>query len=447
MKKAWLIILAVILGAFVCIGAIFGFQKILVGAGAKNTVEKTYSDDELFSFSKDGLFGYMDRLGNVVIKPQFQFVCEFHEGLASVSKSWGKMGYINTKGKLVIPYRYGCALDFQDGRAKVSFDEIKDPNIYIDKKGNFLYPIHFRNAGDFCDGFAAVSVVSLNPIVEDIDNDYTDVEYKYDAYPEVYHFYINEKGKRVSDLDYDGVSDFENGYAVVRKNDKCGLIDKNFKLVIDYQNNIIEDVTNGLIVVNNGNGKEGVINLKNETVVDMKYDQIMGIKDGIIPVEEGNKWGLFNEKGEVVTNCQYDWIGDISEGLIPVRKNNREGFINEKGKVIIDFKYDGVGSFYDNLATVCINNKWGYINKKGKIIVPCKFANISDFSEGVATVEASDGKWGVINSNGKCIVKPQYEYIEPCEHGLMLAGDKGCAVFPESDQFYITKTGKIVKPH
>jgi hypothetical protein len=51
----------------------------------------------LFRFVQDGKYGYIDKTGKIVIKPQFDFAESFSEGLAWVSIS-GKDGYINKTG-------------------------------------------------------------------------------------------------------------------------------------------------------------------------------------------------------------------------------------------------------------------------------------------------------------------------------------------------------------
>jgi len=60
-----------------------------------------------------GLYGYIDKLGNVVIKPQFRLAGEFHEGLAVVDLNvvGGRQAYINTKGEIVLD-GYGAAGPF-----------------------------------------------------------------------------------------------------------------------------------------------------------------------------------------------------------------------------------------------------------------------------------------------------------------------------------------------
>ena len=83
----------------------------------------------------------------------------FHEGLARVMLN-GKYGFINKKGERIIKPQYEEANDFRQGRALV---KVKVPHNqflwgYVDRKGQFVIPPQFEQAEDFSEGLAAVKV-------------------------------------------------------------------------------------------------------------------------------------------------------------------------------------------------------------------------------------------------------------------------------------------------
>jgi hypothetical protein len=49
-------------------------------------------------------WGFIDKLSDIVIDLQYPSVSSFSEGLASVMNDAGKWGYIDRKGELVIPF-------------------------------------------------------------------------------------------------------------------------------------------------------------------------------------------------------------------------------------------------------------------------------------------------------------------------------------------------------
>jgi len=49
------------------------------------------------------------------------------------------------------------------------------------------------------------------------------------------------------------------------------------------------------------------------------------------------------------------------------------GYFNDSGEQVIDFIYDDAKSFENGLAPVKFNNMWGVINKKGEVVIPIKY--------------------------------------------------------------------------
>lgn len=95
---------------------------------------------ELIPFRKNGLAGYLNAKGEVVIEPQFPFAAAFSEGLALACKD-KLLGYINKRGEWAIPPRFEYAGDFSEGLAGVSLGE-KGWG-FIDRTGNVVIAAKF----------------------------------------------------------------------------------------------------------------------------------------------------------------------------------------------------------------------------------------------------------------------------------------------------------------
>jgi hypothetical protein len=94
----------------------------------------------LASFRANDKYGFIDTTGQEKIKPQFDWVDDFSEGLCVVRNDKGKHGYIDTAGKLVVNYQFDYANRFESGQAKV---QVKNLWGTIDKTGKFVVqPIH-----------------------------------------------------------------------------------------------------------------------------------------------------------------------------------------------------------------------------------------------------------------------------------------------------------------
>jgi len=120
----------------------------------------------------EGLYGYVDTTGRVVVEPIYSQAGDFSEGLAPVSKNattgfnddpsseyeWvpGKddaWGFIDTNGRVVIPFKFVRVGRFSCGLARARQGDAWG---YIDRAGNFVVPPTYEDVYDFRDGIARV---------------------------------------------------------------------------------------------------------------------------------------------------------------------------------------------------------------------------------------------------------------------------------------------------
>lgn len=107
-----------------------------------------YFREGLARFTVDGRFGFFDKSGKVVIKPQFDFAAPFYEALAAICAGCkeeiagehrafrgGEWGFINHQGAIVIAPQFEAAERFQKGKARV---KIRGQWRYIDKQGRLM---------------------------------------------------------------------------------------------------------------------------------------------------------------------------------------------------------------------------------------------------------------------------------------------------------------------
>ncbi len=125
--------------------------------------------------------------------------------------------------------------------------------------------------------------------------------------PHAEHAYINNSS--MSGGDYDERDRYYEGYAAVRKNGKWGYVAQNSgKLVVPYEFEAVNDIpvddpsaaydycrgsSNGYVVVKK-DGKMGVIKIEKDAykvVVDFTYDMICQGKGGVFLAYNGTEWG------------------------------------------------------------------------------------------------------------------------------------------------------------
>jgi hypothetical protein len=108
-------------------------------------------------------WGYIDKSGNIVIKPQFELAGNFSDGLAPVVSA-GHLSFINKDGIKQFEVMGGVVsnigillIEFAEGLAPI---QVGDKEAYIDKAGRFVIPPKFISAGRFSEGLAGVTVVT-----------------------------------------------------------------------------------------------------------------------------------------------------------------------------------------------------------------------------------------------------------------------------------------------
>jgi WG containing repeat len=121
-------------------------------------------------------WGYMDRSGRWVVKPQYQVADDFSEGLAQVMVD-RKFGFINKKGEMIIPPRFDVhevgytwlqkydTSRFSEGLACVAIGDLFG---YINKKGDFVIPPQFSRAQEFSEGLAWVTTKGIPGVVNKV---------------------------------------------------------------------------------------------------------------------------------------------------------------------------------------------------------------------------------------------------------------------------------------
>jgi len=96
-----------------------------------------------YFFIDEGKWGYIDVDGNVAIKPLFEAVAEFSDGMAKIKlEKDGPWGYINKQGEIIIEPKYTFCNDFKNGLAEISFMKMYMNSMlgYINKKGELIWP-------------------------------------------------------------------------------------------------------------------------------------------------------------------------------------------------------------------------------------------------------------------------------------------------------------------
>ena len=148
---------------FVCCGSAYTQSPTLRPRAASEVfINNPLAPDplrELLPVVVEGKCGFIDRKGNIVIKPQFDGCADFYEGLAVVMVG-SKTMVIDKKGQTVFePELPLLTKFFSDGL--ISFCGSTGPCTprgYLDKKGRIAIKPQFQIAQPFSEGRALINV-------------------------------------------------------------------------------------------------------------------------------------------------------------------------------------------------------------------------------------------------------------------------------------------------
>ena len=347
----------------------------------------------------------VSKIASIVNKASY--VGEFSEGFLNV-KINDKWGYINYKGEVVTSFEYDHANPFSCGMARVEKTD-QNQSGFVNVKGEFVTNEYLRGAHVFHDGLAVTVGVSYN----------NDGQY--------------------------------------------GIVNKQGKLIVPYQSNIIYDYEDGMAVVCVDRSRYGAYNIYGQLAVPTIYDGIRSFncglagaqigseqfyvrkdgtrlkpsllkygndfKDNIASVETKEGRGFMDVNGRIIVfQSLSEWcelycnVEDFSEGFAVVHDceldgPTKKGFMNKLGKVVVPIVYDEAYAFKNGMAKVAKNGRYGFVNTDGRLVVDCIYDDAIDYSDGIGIIK-QNGKYGYINKQGNLVGQINFDEVKPFAFGI-----------------------------
>lgn len=310
----------------------------------------------------NSLQGLINKKGEIVLQPTFDYITAFSEGFA-IGNNSSKCKIINDKGAVVFSSDYSIG-NFTNGFATIS-KEMGTSGYnygYIGKNLKIVVDPIYKYAENFSDNKALVKISDTQYGV--IDNNfkiistlnYTNMRsLSEDMIPFMdkstnKYGYVNTEGKIILPATFMDAFSFKDGFAIVNLSDKtyyskAGVIDKNGNYVINPLYSSIEYLGNKLFAVTNLSENSGSPYFSPKS--------------------------LLTANGKQLTGFKYFSITNAAANIFLVTDEHSTYFLDNTGKEINELpKFSGIGSatIMDDLIKGNIDEKLSYVTKAGKII-------------------------------------------------------------------------------
>ncbi|MCI6490961.1 MAG: WG repeat-containing protein [Prevotella sp.] len=292
--------------------------------------------------TSDNLWGYINEKGEMVITPKFTKANFFVNGLASVEVGNSKWFFIDTNGNIKSGNAtFDEAKTFYNGYARVKKDGLYG---LVDTNINYVIPPMFYHLDNVvANGLLMCKLSSSGK-----------------------YCYVNTKGEKVIDYQFDDAFPFYDGVAAA---------------------------------VKIGNAW-GLINSSGNIIVAPKYAELR---------YAGSNRYLFASEISSSTTGSYSCL---------------YGLMDASGTEVVPAMYLGIdGDEYDTsgrFAAKNANGKWGFIDGNGNTIVDFAYNRVGEFLNGYGSVYAENGVGQIINTSGQPVLTLEKgEVSEGYHNGLI----------------------------
>ena len=436
----------------------------------KNISSDLMYEKNLLTYEKDEKIGLINLEGKVIADPIYESIegLPYKEGELLV-QSEGKYGVINNKGNYLINPEYDkITVDNytteEEGYKHAGYIVSNTTENgyrygYVDIDGNVLLEPEYTEVSritNIKDNDNIYLIVAQNGQYGMIKNQEQIIENEYQSisYNSESNTLTLEKTKRYGVATLDGEVIIPTEFAQI---DSTGIyiyatdVDGNVEVYqedgnpaeIDSNVYILKtENENYQIKIDNTQGSTySILNKAGEQITKQNYSYINYLYDNYFIVSvTGGKVGVINDKEEPIIEIQYDSIErvDGTEYIITRLSQNSSTQLYDKNfkqlcemtNAIIKKENDYI-KLYNNTETKYFDlegnekqnteifpdnqiyaksqdGKWGFVDKSGNVVVDYIYDKTTDLgSYGYAGIQL-DGKWGVVDANGKVIVEPTY---------------------------------------
>ncbi|SNS57791.1 WG containing repeat-containing protein [Ekhidna lutea] len=218
-------------------------------------------------------------------------------------------------------------------------------------------------------------------------------------------------GTPLTQTKYDNISLTDEMF-VLREQNKVSMITKSGNMVIDSKEGY-QAITNsgeGYFLVKKEN-KWGLVDDMGRLRISNRYDSAGVFHNGMAPIKLRAKWGFINKSEDLLVQPYYDWVSSFNDEIAIVQLDGKYGLIDQRGKEVLELMWKSV--FRLNSGNYIVQNmedRVGLVDPKGRFILRPAYDNLKDFGDRI--VVSKNGIWGVLDYYGRPIFKINHEEIK-----------------------------------
>lgn len=246
---------------------------------------------------------------------------------------------------------------------------------------------------------------------------------------------INEKGKEILPCSYDSISSFLKHFRIIKKDKKYGVLN-NYGDVIKpcvYSDFLTKEKFTGDRLCDylalKLNDKWGFVDKEGNDVTQYKYEDIFSYDDSVFIAKYDGYYGVSDYQNNTIIPYLYDMIlykMSYNYPITLVKQNNRFGLYNSKNKEVLPCEFDWINGNDYGYITVrkTVSNstnseRYALIEAEtGKIILPFDYIDMGEYSEGLVACENLDGKYGFLDLEGNIVIPFIYDDAGAFSEGL-----------------------------
>lgn len=224
-------------------------------------------------------------------------------------------------------------------------------------------------------------------------------------------YYYNIKDKEVKPLRYFITGSVDDRYVFERDN-KYGVIDKNFKIVLDPIYDSIASSGVKSVIIGKSNKRSSLISLDTKETLKT-YDEIYPMDSNKnLRIIKNSLHGYLDENLKEFVICNFNGLFPFKNKLAIAYNGKKYGVINSEGRTVVPYLYDEI--YLHENGNILVKGSDGYMDFLHRKIIPVDrvYPSLNDY-----LVYEKNNRFGILDLKDFSLSKKTYDELSPRVEG------------------------------